>query len=167
MWLILYYSVVYRHWTIITMQGHDKTTRLLRVVLWKAHMSALLHVFAWIKLFGHRSMCTWFTMNNFLTLLQVLVVMGMVFSATVNNISAISWLSVLLVWKTGIPVENHQPVASHWQAFSHNVLSSTSRLGGIRTHNVGGDSHWLQRYSSYKSDYHTIMTTTTLCMKLN
>ena len=34
----------------------------------------------------------------------------MVFNATFNNISVISWRSVLLVDETG---ENHQPVASH------------------------------------------------------
>jgi hypothetical protein len=33
-----------------------------------------------------------------------------VFNATFNNISAISWQSVLLVEETG---ENHRPVASH------------------------------------------------------
>ena len=36
----------------------------------------------------------------------------MVFNATFNNISAISWRSVLLVKETGVPGENHQPVAS-------------------------------------------------------
>jgi len=30
-----------------------------------------------------------------------------------NNISVISWRSVLLVEEKGIPGENHQPVASH------------------------------------------------------
>ena len=34
----------------------------------------------------------------------------MVFNATFNNISVISWWSVLLVEETG---ENHRPVASH------------------------------------------------------
>jgi hypothetical protein len=29
------------------------------------------------------------------------------------NISVISWLSVLLVRQTGVPEENHRPVASH------------------------------------------------------
>ena len=36
-----------------------------------------------------------------------------VFNATFNNISVISWLSILLVEKTGVPGENHRPVASH------------------------------------------------------
>jgi len=31
----------------------------------------------------------------------------MVFNATFNNISAISWLSVLLVEETGVPGESH------------------------------------------------------------
>jgi hypothetical protein len=37
----------------------------------------------------------------------------MVFNATFNNISTISWWSVLLVGETGGSVENHRPVASH------------------------------------------------------
>jgi hypothetical protein len=47
----------------------------------------------------------------------------MVFNATFNNISAISWRSVLLMEETGVPGENHRPVASHWQTLSHNVGS--------------------------------------------
>jgi len=54
---------------------------------------------------------------------------GMVFNATVNNISVISWRPVLLVKETGVPGENHRPVASHWQSLSHNVVSSTPRHG--------------------------------------
>ena len=37
----------------------------------------------------------------------------MVFNATFNNISVISWRSVLLVEETGGPGENHRPVASN------------------------------------------------------
>jgi hypothetical protein len=37
----------------------------------------------------------------------------MVFNATFNNISVISWRSVLLVGETGVPGENHRLVASH------------------------------------------------------
>ena len=59
----------------------------------------------------------------------------MVFNATFNNISVISWQLVLLVEETGVPGENHRTVASHWQTLSHNIVSSTPRLSGIRTHN--------------------------------
>ena len=38
--------------------------------------------------------------------------------------------------ETGVPGGKHRPAASHWQTLAHNVVSSTSRLGGIRTHNV-------------------------------
>ena len=37
----------------------------------------------------------------------------MVLNATFNNISVISWWSVLLAEYTGVPGENNQPVASH------------------------------------------------------
>jgi hypothetical protein len=51
----------------------------------------------------------------------------MVFNATFNNISIILWRSVLLMEETGVPGENHQPVASHCQTLSHNAESSTPR----------------------------------------
>ena len=65
----------------------------------------------------------------------------MVFNATFNSISVIPWWSVLLVEETEIPGENHRPVASHSQTLSHNFVSSTPRLSGIRTHNITGDRH--------------------------
>jgi len=46
-------------------------------------------------------------------LTEVLFVCLMVFNATFNNISAISWQSVLSVEETGGPGENHRPVPSH------------------------------------------------------
>jgi len=48
-----------------------------------------------------------------------------VFNATFNKISVVLWRSVLLVEETGVPTENHRPVACHWQTWSHNLLSST------------------------------------------
>ena len=40
-------------------------------------------------------------------------VMDMVFNATFNNISVISWWSVLLVEEARISGDNHQPTTSH------------------------------------------------------
>jgi hypothetical protein len=65
----------------------------------------------------------------------------MVLNATFNNISIISWRSVLLVGDTGGPGENHRPVASHWQTLSHNVVHLA--LVEIRAHNISGNSHLL------------------------
>jgi hypothetical protein len=42
----------------------------------------------------------------------------MVFNATFNNIS------VILVEETGVPIENQKPAATHWQTWSHNVVST-------------------------------------------
>ena len=53
--------------------------------------------------------------------------MSIVFKSTFNNISVISWRSVLLVQETGVPRENRRPTANHWQTLSHNVVSSTPR----------------------------------------
>ena len=50
----------------------------------------------------------------------------MVYNAPFNNISVISWRSVLLMEETWLPCENSWPVESHWQTLSHNVVSSTS-----------------------------------------
>ena len=36
-----------------------------------------------------------------------------VLSATFNNISVISWRSVLLLEETAVPGENHRPVENH------------------------------------------------------
>jgi hypothetical protein len=65
----------------------------------------------------------------------------MLVHATFNNISVISWQSVLLVEKTRVPGEHHWPAASHWQTLSHNVVHLA--LIEIRTHNISSDKHWL------------------------
>ena len=74
------------------------------------------------------------------------------FNATFNNISVISWRSVLLVKETRVSIENHQPAVSHWQTLSHNVVSSTPR------HERDLNSqHYI---SSSKFNYRAITTTT-------
>jgi len=70
----------------------------------------------------------------------------MVFKATFNNISAISWWSVLLVEVTRVPIENQPPAASHCQTLSHiAVLSTPLIMSRIQTHNINRDRHWLHR----------------------
>ena len=54
----------------------------------------------------------------------------MVFNAIFNNISLISWWSVLLV------EESTDLLQVTDKLLSHNFVSSTPRLSGIRTHNV-------------------------------
>ena len=64
---------------------------------------------------------------NIYVYMSVFRVRVMVFNTTFNNISVISWRSVLLVEETGVPGENHRPAASHGQTLSHNIVSSTPR----------------------------------------
>jgi hypothetical protein len=76
--------------------------------------------------------------------LLLLFVCLVVFNTTFNNISVISWWSVLLVEESGGPGVNHRPVASHWQTLSYNVEHLT--LIKIQTQTISGDRHWLHRY---------------------
>jgi len=46
---------------------------------------------------------------NIALLVNIVITGVMVFNATFNNISVISWRSVLLVEEIGVPGENHQP----------------------------------------------------------
>ena len=71
-------------------------------------------------------------------------------NTTFNNISVLSWRSVLLLEETGVPGENHWPVACHWQTLSHNVVSNLRSVLLIGTDCIAG----------YKSNSHTITAMT-------
>ena len=62
--------------------------------------------------------------------------------------------------ETGVPGENHRPVASHWKTLSHNIVSSTPHPSRIWTHVVAIGTDCL---GSYKSNYHTIKTRMAPC----
>jgi hypothetical protein len=66
------------------------------------------HESEWVEELKTRHFFFWPTMNKMQT--------------NFDNISAISWWSVLLVEETGGPGENQRPVASHGQTLSHNAL---------------------------------------------
>jgi hypothetical protein len=77
-------------------------------------------------------------------------------NTTSNNVSVISWGSVLLVEETREQGESDRPAASHWQTLSHNDARVHLAWAGfalttivvINTDYIG----------SYKSNYHTITT---------
>jgi hypothetical protein len=60
----------------------------------------------------------------------------MVFNVTFNNISAISWRSVLLAEETGVPGENHRPVASHRQTQKNYIYIQIFKIRQVNNSNI-------------------------------
>jgi hypothetical protein len=56
----------------------------------------------------------------------------MVFNATLKNISAISWRSLLLVEETGVSRENHRPVAHRILNFNYTQNGNIVTVNSIQ-----------------------------------
>ena len=65
----------------------------------------------------------------------------MVFNAILNNISAISWRSVLVVEETEYPEKTTNLLQVPDKLYRNNAVSSTPLLSGIQTHNGSDDRH--------------------------
>jgi hypothetical protein len=63
----------------------------------------------------------------------------MVFNATFNNISVISWRSVLLVEETGVPWETTDLPQITDKLYPIMLYLVHLAISGIQTHNVSGD----------------------------
>jgi hypothetical protein len=89
----------------------------------------------------------------------LLLPLFIVFNVTFNNISVISWRSVLLVEETG---ENHRPATSHWQTLWQCCIEYTSPWTGceLTTLVVIG----IDCTGSCKSNYRAIRTMTAPCL---
>jgi hypothetical protein len=96
------------NWNVHILFHAEKNWSLILIIVWWGRR---------VWYFSHKSKFIW-----------------SIFNVTFNNISVISWQLVLLVEKTRGPGENHRPVTSHRQTWSHNVVHLD--LIETRTHNI-------------------------------
>ena len=109
-WCFITWPTLGLFWTIISI------VTLSLLVQWSSNNNPNIEVLSSSTFFAQLLYFNWIKVYRFIVL-----------NVPFNNISVISWRSVLLVEETGVPSKNHLPVASHWQTLSHNVVSSTPR----------------------------------------
>ena len=84
-----------------------------------------IHIVALSICAGHAflNIVTWIISTKWIKHVILGLVLFVVFQHYFSYIVAVS----LLLEETEVPGENHQPVASHWQTLSHNVVLNTPR----------------------------------------
>ena len=147
------HSVLYFHTTVIKENTHqsDFQYRFIEIILYACRFNINCIIF-YFNLFQKwtcvGTFCvTWWSSREAVGVAVTITVRTlhsnvwclMVFNATFNNSSVISWRFAYLVKETGVPGENHP----HWQTLSHNVVHLA--LIEILNHNISGDGHWLHR----------------------
>ena len=85
----------------------------IRLLLYRIYLNFTILLTPFVRTFKlFFIFCSFFTDHTIRSYLTFHSVCLMVLNVTFNNISVISWRSVLLVEETGGPGENHRPVAS-------------------------------------------------------
>jgi hypothetical protein len=92
-------------------------------------------------------------------IIKELGVIIMVFNATFNNISVISWRSFLLVEESGVHGENNRLATSHWKKLYH-IMFYWVHLAWAGFKLTPSVVIGIDCKGSYKSNYHTVITTT-------
>jgi hypothetical protein len=102
-----------------------KSNCLHKSPVWSNLSRNRLIIIAIILLWNNSIMCTSHKKRNRVRI--------MVFNATFNNISVISWRSVLLVEEIAVPGGNHSRVTSHWQIWqiASQLITNTYRITAV------------------------------------